>query len=556
MIFSSRPLAGSRATSRSVLLLSVFFLLLSSLPLSGSVNAAGLSWELSHPAKKTCKWVTKKVHGKRKRVRVCTTTPAPPPLSTTPNPASVTVQVDAGHAASATLGTTGGTVKATGADGTQYILTVPKNAVSDGTTITMTPISSLGSLPLQTPAAVRLQPEGLQFDVPATLEIDFAKAVGASRQFAFTSGGDGANWHLYPQSGDTHRAVMRVLHFSEYGAGTGSAATVITAAQHLPTSWQAQSEQLDAMLNASRQAQLAGAPDPYSPQQLIDQMASVVRAAYDQEVAPALQQLQTSDDYDTVSAAARTVLAWDRQVQLLGLDTDPDTRAEFGPRYAQHIELIGKAAARLLRKAEMECGTGPHQLVYDRQLGWFIDAAGAEKVLKMAHQVAVLGAQSDSLDTALSHCRPRGFKFDGLTLNWTWTGSQSQIKETHTISGHVCGGDPTSRPWSVHFHRVTGVDGVSVPDDNAADFSMTLDSSLVFQPPPEHNNPTDLGLIFGADFFGGSQATMMIGGDQNPHVLVTTHNLQSSYGAMTLNPVDNSATVPLQEDQSCPPLSP
>jgi hypothetical protein len=504
------------------------------------------------------------VHGKRKRVKVCkttsrpkpTATPTPPPLSATPNPVAVTVHLDDSHAASATLGSAGGTVRATGADGTLYILTVPKNAVDDGTTITLTPISALGNLPLQSlTAAVRLQPEGLRFGAPATLEIDFAGASGASRRFSFTSGGDGADWHLYPQTSDAYHATLRLLHFSEYGIGTGTAATVIAAAQHPPTSWQAQAEQLGAMLNASHEAQTAGAPDPYSPQQLLDASVSVLRAAYNGEVVPALQVLQTSDDVGAVTAAAQTVLAWDRQVQLIGLDTLPETKDEFGPQYAAHMDLIGKAIARLYRKAEEECGTGPHQLVNEGQLGWFVDEAGAARVLKLARQVQLVGASgTDSLDTALSHCRPRGFEVPEIALHWTWTGLGS-IDETHTLSGRVCGSDPTAHPWSFHFHRVTLVDGQDSVDDNSADFSMTLDPSLVFQPPAGHNNPTDLGLIFGADFFGGSQATMKIVGDRNPQVTITTHNLQSSYGAMTLSPVDNSGSAPLQEDVSCPPLS-
>jgi hypothetical protein len=65
----------------------------------------------------------------------------------------------------------GGTLQATAADGTKYVLTVPANALTADVSITMTPLATLAvpDLAAEGFAGVHLQPEGLTFVNPVTL---------------------------------------------------------------------------------------------------------------------------------------------------------------------------------------------------------------------------------------------------------------------------------------------------------------------------------------------------------------------------------------------------
>ena len=86
------------------------------------------------------------------------------------NPVNITVSTDSAHAAAETItAANGGTITATGADGTIFTLTVPANALLTDEAVTMTPISSVGGLLISggLVAGVQLAPEGLRlFQIP------------------------------------------------------------------------------------------------------------------------------------------------------------------------------------------------------------------------------------------------------------------------------------------------------------------------------------------------------------------------------------------------------
>lgn len=66
----------------------------------------------------------------------------------------------------------GGTVSATGPDGSTYSLQIPANGLAGDETITMTPVASVAGLPFDRAAAgVELQPEGLALTARARLTI-------------------------------------------------------------------------------------------------------------------------------------------------------------------------------------------------------------------------------------------------------------------------------------------------------------------------------------------------------------------------------------------------
>ncbi len=139
---------------------------------------------------------------------------------------NVIVKLDAGHAATQRIPVVGGTLSATAADGTRYTLTLPKDALLEEVTVTMTPVSLIDGLPLsgKTIAAVHLAPEGLGLFKPATLLIEPGTPVPLKEQISFAFEGSGQKLHLYPLTKDPKTIAFDIMHFSGYGMGQGSAA--------------------------------------------------------------------------------------------------------------------------------------------------------------------------------------------------------------------------------------------------------------------------------------------------------------------------------------------
>ncbi len=119
-----------------------------------------------------------------------------------PNPLTVQATFDTALSKSALLGTTGGTLSVTGANGVIYTLTVPPDALPEDQTLTLTPFIDLTGSPLSggTLGAVRIEPEDLLFFVPATLSIELPSPTpdGGLLTVGFAFEGSGSEFHLVP----------------------------------------------------------------------------------------------------------------------------------------------------------------------------------------------------------------------------------------------------------------------------------------------------------------------------------------------------------------------
>src|SRR6185312_3002 len=128
---------------------------------------------------------------------------------------------EASVAATATIGSAGGTLNATAADGTRFALTIAAGSVSDGTQITMTPLASLGGPRWagKLIGAVQLAPEGLVLVHGGTLTITPARAVPVSRQIGIGYDGAGSDLREVPLAPTRSAIQIPLAHFS--GAGLG-----------------------------------------------------------------------------------------------------------------------------------------------------------------------------------------------------------------------------------------------------------------------------------------------------------------------------------------------
>jgi hypothetical protein len=166
----------------------------------------------------------------------------------TPNPLSVTPVLDVAHGAGATVtADMGGTVTATGADGSIFELTIPPNALAEDTAVMLIPLSKVEGLPFSggLQAGVQLEPDGLVLFQNATLTIQPATAVAASRQIGFGYHGYGAEFHLVPLF--TTALTFSIQALAGYGGGLGDEADVTAEEHHAPT---ANIDQFDQLISA------------------------------------------------------------------------------------------------------------------------------------------------------------------------------------------------------------------------------------------------------------------------------------------------------------------
>ena len=114
---------------------------------------------------------------------------------------SISPMLDTDREASASIGPDGGSVAATAADGTEYTLAIPAEALIEDTEISLTPILGIDDLPMSggLVAGVHFEPSGLELFRTATLSVTLPEAptLGSEELLAgFTYDGDGENLAL------------------------------------------------------------------------------------------------------------------------------------------------------------------------------------------------------------------------------------------------------------------------------------------------------------------------------------------------------------------------
>jgi hypothetical protein len=135
------------------------------------------------------------------------------------NPMNLTVTTEGATAVTARLTTAGGTISATGPDGTTYTLEVPPDALLFDVDITLTPVATLSGwdvAPGQA-VAVQLEPDGLPFTIPGRLLIRPATPIDDPLGSAFGFYAGGTDAHLLRSAQDAAEIEIAVEHFS--GAG-------------------------------------------------------------------------------------------------------------------------------------------------------------------------------------------------------------------------------------------------------------------------------------------------------------------------------------------------
>jgi hypothetical protein len=384
------------------------------------------------------------------RVRVCHTVKPLPKLTTKPNPRSVRPAPDLGRTADQVISAAaGGSVTATGANGISYTLTVPPNALSQDTKISVTPVRAIGSLKMKggLVGAALLQPAGLHFWAPVRLTIAPRAAPKTGKKYlllGFASHDDGTQFHLTRHAGKTSISIT-LDHFTEAGAALGDVGDLLYTLLHAPFKTSDEYQQLQAAMQANADwvkahpGQELTLQPLYTTEQILALLVPVLAKEFDNEVEPELE-LAIQDEFDPTQAL-QDALNWQRAVELQNLDE------HFASRLNLLEQRIQQVVDQVLNKLAKPCSTATRTLTSYPALGLFIDQKDALNVYSQyrnfirGHLVVPDDAR---LQKALLPCRPAGLKFSGL--KWRTEVYDKIIGTSHSqhelVSAHVCGHDP------------------------------------------------------------------------------------------------------------------
>lgn len=152
-----------------------------------------------------------------------------------PNPVDVAVMLESSGTVQALIPIEGGSITATGADGTTYSLEIPSDALLKETLIGLTPVSSIAEMPFGSGQtyAVQLSPDGLVLQNFAVLTITPTAGIPLDEQLVFGYQEQGSDVILAAPVVDSNEIKINVLHFSGNGVTRGFWADVESERQRL-----------------------------------------------------------------------------------------------------------------------------------------------------------------------------------------------------------------------------------------------------------------------------------------------------------------------------------
>ena len=233
------------------------------------------------------------------------------------DPASAAVKLDETKAVEAVVPLEGGVLRATGADGTQYALDIPKDALLNETKIRLIP-AAVSGLPFgsEQTYATQLEPEGLVFNNFATLTITPPQEIPLQEQLFFGYQGAGKDVIFAPPVVNSKEIKIRVLHFSGYGVTKGLLADPESVRERLGGSTERRLQsRMAEILGAERQRQLLGGGDN-EPGTWQTEFASIIEQYKKEVIEPRVA--AAGESCAAGRLALQTALGFERQMQLLG----------------------------------------------------------------------------------------------------------------------------------------------------------------------------------------------------------------------------------------------
>ena len=331
--------------------------------------------------------------------------PGPPPIvdgtaDTTqpgfvPAPLDVSPALDTPRQTVQRVTPEGGTVTATGADGTVYTLVVPPQGLTDPEQITMTPLSAIGGLPFQGGQGVQLEPDGLRLSGPAKLTVDPPAPIPLAERATFSYLGSGDDLHLYPASFGDDAIEYELLHFSAYGYGKATSADRDAQNDRVPSDREAWARQN--LARAMQEVELAKREGREVDMGRWSSAFEVAWFVWGNEGVRAA--LQAAVDNDAVfEKAAHEFASWSRHGQLFGMDR-PELEAKLNALFVEGAENFRKSASE--RCVENK---DPYQAI---------------RMVGIERQMQLLGFPTSDFVAAMDKCYRFDLEID-LRLEFDW----------------------------------------------------------------------------------------------------------------------------------------
>jgi hypothetical protein len=279
--------------------------------------------------------------------------PGTPGAPSAPPPASPTLEP--GAAATATIGKSGGTLRATGANGVRYTLTINPGSLAQDTSITMTPLSKLtgGDFRDAFVGGVQFAPEGLLLVKGAMLTIAPPRRVPVRRQVALGYDGGGSGLHVVPIAPSRKQIQIPIVHFSGVGVGSSPDGSGPTGEPPPSDNSGFYGQLISELLGELRDGQIS--QDDFNST-AASVLNDYLRDINSEEVPPGL------NDDDAAQTAIRDLLGWARlEALVLGkVDELPDVT----PTIMKLLEGVYKRAQQ--RCAAHDLSQIPRILTTDR----------------------------------------------------------------------------------------------------------------------------------------------------------------------------------------------
>ncbi|MEX1143523.1 MAG: hypothetical protein WEC16_01675 [Anaerolineales bacterium] len=306
-------------------------------------------------------------------------------------PVNIDVTLDNSHAVSAVIPIAGGSLTATGADGTTYTLDIPDDALLYDTEITMTPLESVSGMPpgFEAGPGVQLEPDGLSFFNFATLTITPADEIPMDQQIFFGYEADGQNLSLALPEIDSSEIKIQLLHFTGYFVGTGNLGNVAAA---LPVLGGAVVRELNnriaELTHRERQRQKIEGRKPLAPE-YYSELAKIFQEYYDSSVKP---RLDTAGE--SCAGGRLAIIIYGHYIQLMRKAGLIDSIVE--------IDLLA-----LVEKAQLPCLQEEYNLcVQDHIIHRMIPfLLGLDRQMQLTREALGLGEESASSSALLQQAR-------------------------------------------------------------------------------------------------------------------------------------------------------
>ena len=243
------------------------------------------------------------------------------------DPISVKPTLDNETQVEGVFSASGGTLTATGSDGTVYRLDIPADALVTDTLIRMTPVRQIEGMPFGSDEfAVQFEPEGLQLYANATLTIIPSQEIPVDQQILFGYQGLGENLVLLPPVVDSPEIKIVIMHFSGAGVSKGFLADIEPVRKRIGGDAESRIQSAIAeKLRAERQRQLLGSAD----ENAVDlDLVDFFKQYEEQVVKPRIA--AASESCAAGRLALQTVLGMERQKQLLGTADENSSSIDLG----------------------------------------------------------------------------------------------------------------------------------------------------------------------------------------------------------------------------------